>query len=172
MLSYWICTHIHACTCKPFILTRAKLLARIIVMMKVSKYLCWVILYAMHRHFHHIWPIFVFSTVVQHLHFLLNTAQKQSSGNSANSTSTSLISGSPSASTFFRLCVSLSSDTVEPSLSENVLLRSLSDARLGVLVDGSDNWKDRSFLTSIPKRLDNYSATNDAYHINCSKFQM
>ena len=111
------------------------------VMMKVSKYLCWVILKAAHLHFHHSCPNLVFSMVTQHLHFLLNIAQKQSSGSSANSTSTSLISGSPSASTLFKLCVSLSSESVEPSLSENVLFRSFSEARLGVRVEGSDNFK-------------------------------
>lgn len=107
-------------------------------MINISKYLCWVNRNALHLNFHHICPNWEFSTVVQHLHFLLKILQKQSSGYSANFTSTSFISGSPSASIFFRLWVS-ASDTVS-SESENTLFRSLSDALLGVLVGGSDNW--------------------------------
>ena len=123
--------------------------------MNVSKYLCWVTLKAKHRSFHHFWPNADCSTFAQQPQFLLKTLQKQSSGYSANSTSTSFISGSPSASTGRRLCVSASSDMVEASDSEPSL--PFSEARLGVLVEGSDNWRNK--YKTYPNERKNVEST-------------
>ena len=122
---------------KMFLLTNAILLAIIIVMMNDSKYLCSTKTKALHLKAHHFFPIFVFSTRIQHGHFLLIILQKQSSGSVEKTASTSFISGSPVASTFFILILESSSSDVEllELLSSECLLLLMDEALLADLVE-------------------------------------
>lgn len=107
-------------------------------MMNVSKYLCSTIAKALHLRDHHFFPIFVCSQRIQHAQFLLKMLQKHSSGWLAKTASTSFISGSPVASTFFKLILESSSSDVELLLrllesSECLLL--MEEARLADFVE-------------------------------------